>query len=231
MTKVKHWTVLTFIVLIIIAVLILLSMWSHITNESDKSTSEVYKTIKEMYGGEITSFKNNGKEYVMELSKNGARYHVEVEAKDGKITKMERTDLVGLKHEDLISEDEVKQIIKENYEGKIVQSLLKTEQDILVYQVQIVNQTKQKKRNVLVDATTGEILAEAGEDTKTANAIVSKKKAQQIAKNRLNGTIRDTTYFETSSGGYYLVEIVSNGKVTTFQIHAVTGKIMSFTNN
>ncbi len=164
----------------------------------------------------------------MELSKDGYKYHIVVEAKDGKISQMERTDLVGLKQKDLISESDLKQLIKKNYQGKIVQTLLKAKKDTPVYQVQIIDQNR--KLNILVDATTGEILSEIQEDTKTNHTIISKKEAQQIATKKLNGAIRDTTYFETSSGGYYLVDIEANGTVETFQIHAVTGKVMSFTN-
>jgi len=192
-----------------------------------KTTAEVYKNIETMYGGEITTFKNNGNKYEMELSKNGAVYYIEVESKDGNISKMKRTDLKGIKQEDLLSNKELQKIIKGNYQGEISRVLLNTGQDTPVYQVQIIDQTK--KLNVEIDAITGDILSETQTDTETDPSVVSKREAEKIAKKKLNGNIRNTTYFETSSGGYYLVEIEAKGRIETFQIHAVSGKIMSVT--
>jgi len=202
-------------------------MWNNMSSANYKTTAEVYKNIETMYGGEITTFKNNGNKYEMELSKNGAVYYIEVESKDGKISKMKRTDLKGIKQEDLLSNKELQKIIKGNYQGEISRVLLNTGQDIPVYQVQIIDQTK--KLNVEIDAITGDILSETQIDTETDPSVVSKREAEKIAKKKLNGNIRNTTYFETSSGGYYLVEIEAKGRIETFQIHAVSGKIMSVT--
>lgn len=218
-----------FMILISIAVLIVFLMWNHMSNANYKSTAEVYKNIETMYGGEITTFKNNGNRYEMELSKNGAVYHIEVEAKDGKISQMKRTDLAGIKKEDLLSKKALHTIIKENYQGKISRVLLNIGQDTPIYQVEVMEQNK--KLNILVDAITGDILSETQVDAKADHTVISKKEAEQIAKKKLNGTIRNTTYFETSNGGYYLVEIVTKGQAETFQIHAVSGKIMSITNH
>lgn len=229
MRKFKHWSLLTIIVLVVAAILIAFLMWNHESTENRKSTEEVYKSIETMYGGEIMSFKNNGDEYTMELSKNGANYHIEVRAKDGKILQMKRTDLDGLKKEAILSKQEVDRVIKKHYNGKIESELLNTWQNEMVYQVQVTAQAK--KLNIIVDAMTGEILSETHVDLNAKNTAISKKEAQQIAKKKLNGTIQNTTYYETSSGGYYLVKIEKKGIIKTFQIHGVSGKVMSITND
>jgi len=211
------------------AALIVFFMWNYMSNLDNKSTEEVYKKIETMYGGEITTFKNNGTNFEVKLSKNGAVYSIEVGAKDEKIFQMKRIDLAGIKQEDLISKEKLQKIIKEKYQGKISRVILYTGQDTPVYQVQIDNQDK--KLNINADATTGEILSETLADTNMDNSIIDKKEAEKIAKRKLNGTIQNTTYFETSNGGYYLVEIEAKRKTETFQIHAVSGKIMSVTSN
>ncbi|WP_397536914.1 PepSY domain-containing protein [Rummeliibacillus pycnus] len=198
------------------------------SNANYKTTVEVYGNIETMYGGEITTFKNNGSQYDMELSKNGAVYHIVVEAKDGEISQMKRIDLAGIEKGNLLSKKELQTIIKRNYQGEISRVLLNTEQDTPVYQIQVTEQNK--KLNIIVDATTGDILSETHVDAKADHTVISKKEAGKIAKKKLNGTIQNTTYFETSNGGYYLVEIAKNNQVETFQIHAVSGKIMSITN-
>lgn len=228
MKKFKHWTLLTFIILAFAAVVASFVMWNELSAKDKKSTTEVYHDIENMYGGEIVSFKNNGNQYNIELLKNGAKYHIEVRAKDGKIQKMKRTDLHELEKSDLLTKEEIHHIIVKNYEGDIVSELLSTWQDTTVYQVQVMNHNK--KLHVIVDAMTGDILSETSVNAKQENATISKKVAQQIAKKKLNGIIQKTTYFETSSGGYYLVEIEDKGHRMIIQIHAVSGEIMSITN-
>ncbi|MGM9967173.1 PepSY domain-containing protein [Rummeliibacillus sp. TYF005] len=229
MRKVKHLSLLTIIILAIAAIFSVCLMWNHESTENRKSTEEVYKSIETMYGGEIVSFKNNGDEYAMELSKNGANYHIEVRAKDGKVLQMKRTDLDGLKKEDILSKQEVNRVIKNHYNGRIESELLNTWQNEMVYQIQVTAQSK--KLNIIVDAITGEILSETRVNLNAKNTAISKKEAQQIAIKKLNGTIQNTTYYETSSGGYYLVKIEKKGINKTFQIHGVSGKVMSITND
>lgn len=229
MWKYKHWTLLTFIILIFVAIFTAFFMWNHMSNKDKKSTIEVYKNIETMYGGEITSFENNGGQYAMELSKNGAVYHIEVRAKDGKILHMKRTDLGRLKKRDLLSKEKVNRIIRKNYDGNIVSELLNTWNNITVYQVRVTN--RDKKLSIIVDAVTGDILSETRINAHSENIAISKKEAQRIAKQKMKGTIQHTSYFETSSGGYYLVEMKAKEHTKTFQIHAVSGKIMSITND
>lgn len=229
MRKFKHWTLLTFIILVFAAILSVFIMWNEMSNKNNKSTTEVYHDIENMYGGEIVSFENDGKQYNIELSKNGAKYHIVVRAKDGKIKKMQRTDLDALEQSDLLSKREINRIITKNYGGSIVSKLLSTWQDTTVYQVQVTNHNK--KLHVIVDAVTGDILSETSANAKKENSTISKKEAQKIAKHKLNGIIKKTSYFETSSGGYYLVEIEEKGHMVIIQIHAVSGEIMSVTNS
>lgn len=63
--------------------------------------------------------------------------------------------------------------------------------------------------------------------------IISEHQAVQIALGQLNGEVDDIDFVKTSEGGYYLVEIeieVDDGPdEATYQIHAISGKIMSVT--
>ncbi|VDG98337.1 Peptidase propeptide and YPEB domain [Lysinibacillus sphaericus] len=63
--------------------------------------------------------------------------------------------------------------------------------------------------------------------------LLTEQQAIQIALRQLNGEVDDVDFVETSEGGYYLVEIeidVDEGPdEATYQIHAISGKIMSVT--
>ncbi|MBK3495517.1 hypothetical protein JFL43_11770 [Viridibacillus sp. YIM B01967] len=41
--------------------------------------------------------------------------------------------------------------------------------------------------------------------------------------------MEDISYYDTSDGGYYLVEIEGDEKEAIFQIHAISGKVLSIT--
>ncbi|WP_432353914.1 PepSY domain-containing protein [Sporosarcina sp. A2] len=63
--------------------------------------------------------------------------------------------------------------------------------------------------------------------------MLTEQQAVQIALRQLNGEVDDVDFVNTSDGGYYLVEIeidVDDGPdEATYQIHAISGKIMSVT--
>lgn len=54
-----------------------------------------------------------------------------------------------------------------------------------------------------------------------------KQKIIAIAQKQLQGEVDSVDFYETTDGGYYLVEIETPEDEATFQIHAITGKILS----
>lgn len=59
--------------------------------------------------------------------------------------------------------------------------------------------------------------------------IITEQQAVQIALEQLKGEVDSVDFEETSEGGYYLVEIETQDDEATFQIHAVSGKVLSVT--
>lgn len=56
---------------------------------------------------------------------------------------------------------------------------------------------------------------------------ITEQAAKDIALQQLNGEVEDVEFFASADGGYYIVEIETNDQEAAFQIHAVTGKILS----
>lgn len=56
---------------------------------------------------------------------------------------------------------------------------------------------------------------------------ISEATAKQIALNNMKGEIEDIEFFNTADGGYYIVEVENDNQEASFQIHAVTKKILS----
>ena len=60
-----------------------------------------------------------------------------------------------------------------------------------------------------------------------AATILSEQKIIAIAQKQLKGEVDSVEFYETADGGYYLVEIETTEDEATFQIHAITGEILS----
>lgn len=56
---------------------------------------------------------------------------------------------------------------------------------------------------------------------------ISASSAEQIALKQMNGELEDTKFYNTADGGYYIVEVETEEQEAAFQIHAITGKILS----
>lgn len=69
--------------------------------------------------------------------------------------------------------------------------------------------------------------------TPPKTVVLTEQQAIQIARRQLNGEVDDVDFVRTTDGGYYLVKIeidVDDGPdEATYQIHAISGKIMSVT--
>ena len=51
--------------------------------------------------------------------------------------------------------------------------------------------------------------------------------AQSLALQQMTGEVEDVEYFQSADGGYYIVELENEELEAAFQIHAITGKILS----
>lgn len=68
---------------------------------------------------------------------------------------------------------------------------------------------------------------EASEQTQSN--MLTDEEAIRIAKRELKGEVDALSYRSTSDGGYYLIEIDSDTREAVFQIHALSGEILSVT--
>ena len=99
-----------------------------------------------------------------------------------------------------------------------------------VYEVKLSKDPK--FTNVTIDAIAGKIISETVKETTGENALITQEQAIKIAlgqiKSEIVDEVDDFSYEKTDDGGYYLIEI--DTKIiakATFQIHAISGKIMT----
>ncbi|MGE7932685.1 PepSY domain-containing protein [Viridibacillus arvi] len=220
-------SILFIVTLIVIAAILSFMIWNKLTKETSLTTEEIYNNIETMYGGEIISFLTINDQYRVQLQRNNKLYQLNVDAESGKILQMtqEKSDV----KEDInyLPETEIRKIIKKQYDGNIKKISLNTNKEEPVYQIEIVND--KEHINLLIDAINGEVLSEIQADAEQDSSLLSKEQVITIAKKKLNGTVDEISFYDTSDGGYYLVEIEGNDKDAVFQIHAISGKVISTT--
>lgn len=220
-------SILFIVTLIIIATILSIIIWNKLTKETSLTTEEIYNDIETMYGGEIISFLTINDQYRVQLQRNNKLYQLNVDAESGKILQMTQ-DKSDVKEDiNYLPETKIRKIIKEQYDGKIKKISLNTNKEEPVYQIEIAN--GKEHVNLLIDAINGEVLSEIQADAEQDSSLLSKEQVITIAKKKLNGAVDEISFYDTSDGGYYLVEIEGNDKDAVFQIHAISGKVISTT--
>ena len=223
----KSWFIPTLLTIVILTAGGLY-IGSLINKKAPIAADEIRAQLESMYGGTVNQIAMEDGVYKAEMSRSGASYSAEIDATTGSVIALLQT---GEKKEEVpqvLSEAEVKGIIAEKYSGEVERISLNTGEEVPVYEVKLSKDPKFTK--VTVDAITGKTISENVKETIGENVLITKEKAIAIAQKQLKGEVDDVSYEKTNDGGYYLIEIESaDDREGTFQIHAISGKVMSVT--
>ncbi len=198
------------------------------------ATDDIRTRLEDMYGGTVDQISREGNVYKVEMTRSGAGYSAEIDAVTGSVIALSQTS--EMKEESpqphVLSEVEVKEVLSKKYAGTAERISLNSNKEAPVYEVTLSKDPKFTK--VTVDAITGEIISEVVKKTTGENALITKEQAIKIAlgqlKNERVDEVDDVSYEKTEDGGYYLIEIdTKDDREATFQIHAISGKIISVT--
>lgn len=201
---------------------------SLINKQEPIATDDIRTQLENMYGGTVDRISIAGGVYKAEMTRGEAAYLAEVDATTGSVISLFQTGEIKEEIPNILSEAKVKEIIAGKYNGEAERISLNTSGEAPVYEVKLSKDPKFTK--VTVDAITGKTITEKLKETTGVNALITKEKAISIAKTQLKGEVDDFSYEKTNDGGYYLIEIeAADDREGTFQIHAISGKIMSVT--
>lgn len=214
-------------VLIIIVILLLCSgtLWFiqyryfHI---EPLSKSEAINHIETIYKGHVTQVEKQGDTYEMFFTREDVKYTAMLDAKTQQVTNLTikegQTKL-------LLTEKQIRQMVKQEYGDVESIKLIDT-----TYMVRVERENQQK--DLTLDAYSGDILSVKNVEPlkrPVEDPIITEQQAIQIALGQLAGEVDSVDFEETAEGGYYLVEIETQDDEATFQIHAVSGDILSIT--
>ena len=146
--------------------------------------------------------------------------------------KVERLALDGTMFEAKLSRNKNVYLATVDAETGKVLSLIQTKE--VVEEDGVIDETETTKPLVQDNLQTGEATSEpevtTPEPKTSTTVLISEKQAIKIALSQLKGEVEDVEFVRTNEGGYYLVEIDDNqDDEATFQIHAISGKVLSVT--
>lgn len=209
MTTYSKWMMLIIILLLGIVGVVVGTIQDRFFDKDILTIAEASEKVEQLYAGTVESYEKTGDVYVISFERNGAVYDVQVNAGTGNISTLKLVtpaeQQVADSESTIVSED------KPAIEGN-------------------------KDTTVKPDSTiTPTIDTSANSDTNISKpvtpTIISKARAIEIARAQLQGEVDGVIYEKTVDGGYYLVEIDSDNDEAVFQIHAVSGKVMSVTHD
>ncbi|MGE7114544.1 PepSY domain-containing protein [Lysinibacillus sp. NPDC047702] len=215
----KKWLIIS-AAFFIMACIILLFIQNRFFQTEPFSEAEALQHIEAIYNGQVKQTEKRGTDYNMVFARDGAIYTVLLDAASGQVKELE---LKETERKALLSEKQIKQLMASAY-GEVENIKL----NHTIYTVLIENKDTQKE--LTIDAYTGKILTEKDiQPVKQpeGEGVLSEQQAIKIALQQLNGEIDSVDYEETEDGGYYLVEIETKDEEAVFQIHAISGKVMS----
>jgi len=201
---------------------------SLINKQEPLAAATIRTQLESMYGGTVDQISITNGVYLAEMTRGEAVYSAEVDATTGSVLSLTQTGEMKEEIPDVLSESKVKEIIAGKYSGETERIALNTGGEAPIYEVKLSKDPKFTQ--VTVDAITGKIIAETVKETTGENALITKEQAIAIVQTQLKGDVDDFSYEKTSDGGYYLIEIeAADDREGTFQIHAISGEIMSVT--
>lgn len=225
----KQW-LLPLLLTIVVLVTGVLFIKSLFTKEEQMTQGEIQQQLESMYEGTVGELTFKDGVYTTEITRPGGVYATKVSAVNGQVLSMTLIDKVEVAESKLLTEQEIRKIISEKYRNDIERLTLNDDVENPVYHVEVAK--NQALLKVDVDAISGEIISEAEQPTTKENTLITKEEAISIALEKLRGEVEFVEFHDREDGGYYLVEIEqenddSDDLEAVFEIHAITGKIIS----
>jgi len=227
----KPWVIPIILTILILAVggFLLKTIW---TDEEPLTEEAIQAKLIKLYGGEVGKLSKDGNTYYAELKKNGVVIEAQIDAITGNVLSLNQVSAAPPPKPEILSEDEVRKQISKKYNGELKNITLKEDEKAPIYQIEVSHQ--QTLTSLTVDALSGKVIEEVKKETsppEQQQVLISKEQAIQIAHGRMKGEVDYITYEQTDDGGYYLLEIDGEEDEAVFQIHAISGEIISVTND
>lgn len=192
-----------------------------IVSHADTIPSDSIKNqLETMYNGEVNNLLLHDNIYGATLTREGSVYAVRVDGATGKVLSM------------ILKEPSTELVSKQKEAAEVA----KKDESSVGKPEEVPTQSAPEKPKPQPKPKPQEKPQPKPPVNKPApqkTVLLTEQQAIQIALRQLNGEVDDVDFVKTLEGGYYLVEIeidVDDGPdEATYQIHAISGKVMSVT--
>lgn len=228
MTNYTKWMLGFVTLLLVVSFVVIWNIQERFSETKEFSIQEIADRVESLYSGKVESFEQKDDVFHFTLERNNSFYNVVVDSSTGDFI-----DFVKVNSSDstnIMSDAEIRTILTTKIKGTIDTIALQMNAPTPQYIVEVTE--NEVLKTIVVNAETGEIVSEkVKEQTPTMPTVtaISSDKAKQIALSQLNGTVQYIVFEPSSDGGYYLVEIAASQQKAVFEIHAISGKVLSVT--
>lgn len=230
MTNSTKWMLGLVILMLAVSIFVIWNIQDRYFETEELTIQEAASQIETLYSGKVESFEQKGDIFYLLLDRNDSIYEIHIDSETGNIISFSKADIDTPDALDIKTEEEIRTLLTSENKGTIQK--IKLYQNGLTPQY-LVELTKDGAlKTLVVHAKTGKIISEKTKEQtpiKPTVTAISSEKAKQISLAQLNGNVQYVTFEQSNDGGYYLVEVSTAEQRAVFEIHAITGKVISVT--
>ena len=233
MTSFTKWMISLVVIMLGITTIVIWLIQDRFFNTEEISFQQATEKVEALYNGAIERIEEKNNIFHMTIKKNDALYELQLDSKTGEVIQLVKASVESNVKTtgEMKTKEEIRAQLENKNNGKLQSIHYQNNNGQSTYIVELIENNISK--TLTIDAFSGEVLLEQVKNPSsvetTEETIISEEKAKELALNQMKGTVSHIVFEKTEDGGYFLVEIKGQDIKSTFQIHGISGNIISVT--
>lgn len=197
--------------------------WGKNTSAEPLTEETAIRMVDERYGGEINNIQLINDEFHIDITLPTGKYKLKIDRSNGGVLAMEQTEAAEVEKDEL-TEEQIREIIKEEESGKIEKVEKKVAEDEVLYKAKI--ETDKKNIDLVIDAITGDIV-----DRQEENKPSETNKPNETNKNETDINEKVDSILTEAQAIFIALDTVDperKGEVDDVDLETIDGQIYYF---
>jgi len=197
--------------------------WGKNTSAEPLTEETAIRMVDERYGGEINNIQLINDEFHIDITLPTGKYKLKIDRSNGGVLAMEQTEAAEVEKDEL-TEEQIREIIKEEESGKIEKVEKKVAEDEVLYKAKI--ETDKKNIDLVIDAITGDIV-----DRQEENKPSETNKPNETNKNETDKNEKVDSILTEAQAIFIALDTVDperKGEVDDVDLETIDGQIYYF---
>lgn len=197
--------------------------WGKNTSAEPLTEETAIRMVDERYGGEINNIQLINDEFHIDITLPTGKYKLKIDRSNGGVLAMEQTEAAEVEKDEL-TEEQIREIIKEEEPGKIEKVEKKVAEDEVLYKAKI--ETDKKNIDLVIDAITGDIV-----DRQEENKPSETNKPNETNKNETDKNEKVDSILTEAQAIFIALDTVDperKGEVDDVDLETIDGQIYYF---